>query len=77
MIRHISAPEWFAVGDSLFSFIYAWVRQDSVYIKSNTNIPRTQLDAWMISDTAYLGLVEYYLRPPDTIGVGITGGGGN
>jgi hypothetical protein len=56
----------FAVGDSLFSFIYAWVRQDSVYIKSKTNIPRTQLDAWMISDTAYLGLVEYYLGPPDT-----------
>lgn len=67
----------FAVGDSVFSFLHRWVKKDSIYIKSLTSISGINVDAWLISDTAYLGLVEYYLGPPDTIGVGITGGGSN
>jgi hypothetical protein len=67
----------FAVGDSLFAFIDRWVIKDSIYIKSLTSFRGINVDAWMISDTAYRGHVDYYTEQADTIGVGITGGGGN
>jgi hypothetical protein len=56
----------FSVGDSVFSFLDRWVTKDSIYIKSMTSISGINLDAWIISDTTYLGLVEYYLELPDT-----------
>lgn len=61
----------FTVGDSVFSFLDRWVKKDSIYIKNLTNIQLINLEAWLISDTAYLGQIDYYTEPPDTNGGGI------
>jgi hypothetical protein len=62
----------FSVDDSVFSFLDRWIRKDSIYIKNLTNIQVINLEAWLISDTAYLGQIEYYIESPDTNDNGIT-----